>query len=151
MTDNMQRAREPKFGDWIRGIYASERNPIRDGIYVRTTRRNHETLYELTDGKGKFWMYPKRSTERLDRPNAFDAAALRLAVPEDTARLDALEALVNEQPDKALLLHHGLHIVKEGQRSYAGLGLSNTGRTLRQAIDSIKRPAAPTVSAEGER
>ena len=82
MTDNMQRAREPKFGDWIRGIYASERNPIRDGIYVRTTRRNHETLYELTDGKGKFWMYPKRSTERLDRPNAFDAAALRLAVPE---------------------------------------------------------------------
>ena len=97
MTDNMQRAREPKFGDWIRGIYASERNPIRDGIYVRTTRRNHETLYELTDGKGKFWMYPKRSTERLDRPNAFDAAALRLAVPEE-----AVEQLTESEKDVAL-------------------------------------------------
>lgn len=81
-NDLDRKAREPKFGDWLRGVYASERNPIRDGIYVRTCRVNHETCYELTDGKGKFWMYPKRSTERLDRPNAFDAAALRLAVPE---------------------------------------------------------------------
>lgn len=81
-NDLDRKAREPKFGDWLRGVYASERNPIRDGIYVRTCRVNHETCYELTDGKGKFWMYPKRSTERIDRPSVFEEAALRLAVPD---------------------------------------------------------------------
>ena len=115
MTDNVHRAREPKFGDWIRGIYASERNPIRDGIYVRTTRRNHETLYELTDGKGKFWMYPKQSTERLNRPNAFDAAALRLAVPEwrpiETAPRDEL-ILVG--PTKRMGICVAMHHSRDG-------------------------------------
>ena len=82
-NDLDRKAREPKFGDWLRGVYASERNPIRDGIYVRTCRVNHETCYELTDGKGKFWMYPKRSTERLDRPNAFDAAAPTVSAEGD--------------------------------------------------------------------
>lgn len=61
----------------------------------------------------------------------------------DAERLDALEALVSQQPDRALLLHHGIHIVKEGQRRYAGLGLSNTSRSLRQAIDAaIGKPVA---------
>ena len=57
---------EPKFGEWLRGIYASERNPLRDGMYVRTVRRtgrcNPGKYYELTDGNGKFWMYPATST-----------------------------------------------------------------------------------------
>lgn len=51
----------PKFGDWIRGIYASERNPNRDGMYVRTIRRtgrlNPGVYYELTDGNGRFWQF----------------------------------------------------------------------------------------------
>ena len=59
-------------------------------------------------------------------------AALRLSAGADSARLDALEALVDSQPDKALLLHHGQHGING---RYAGLGLSNTRRTLREAID----------------
>lgn len=134
MTDNMQRAREPKFGDWIRGIYASERNPIRDGIYVRTTRRNHETLYELTDGKGKFWMYPKRSTERLDRPNAFDAAALRLAVPEGFV-------VVPREPTNEMVL-----ATVRIDLSY----MPGQESADRIAVYRAMLAAAPTVSAEGE-
>ena len=57
--------RKPVFGEWMRGIYASERNPHRDGMYVRTIRRtgrmNPGAFYELTDGKGAFWQYPKDS------------------------------------------------------------------------------------------
>lgn len=96
MTDNMQRAREPKFGDWIRGIYASESNPRRDGMYVRTIHRkgrmNPGKFYELTDGNGAFWMYPAQSVERI-------AAALRSAqVPEGwvLVPLDAVTAAATE-------------------------------------------------------
>ena len=63
---------EPKFGEWLRGIYASERNPQRDGMYVRTIRRtgrtNPGTYYELTDGKGRVWSYPAQSVERTPKP-----------------------------------------------------------------------------------
>jgi len=62
--------RTPRFGEWMRGIYASETNPIRDGMYVRTITRtgrlNHGTFYELTDGNGKFWSYPAASTVFLE-------------------------------------------------------------------------------------
>lgn len=68
----------PKFGEWLRGIYASERNPLRNGMYVRTIRRtgrcNPGTFYELTDGKGKFWQYPRQSVIRLDRARELDAS-----------------------------------------------------------------------------
>ena len=63
---------EPKFGEWLRGIYASESNPNRDGMYVRTIRRtgrlNPGVHYEVTDGNGKFWQYPAQSAERLATP-----------------------------------------------------------------------------------
>lgn len=59
-------SRAPVFGEWMRGIWASERNPQRDGRYVRTTRRtgrfNPGKFYELTDGRGSFWEYPADST-----------------------------------------------------------------------------------------
>jgi hypothetical protein len=68
----------PKFGEWLRGIYASERNPLRDGMYVRTIRRsgrcNPGTFYELTDGNGEFWQYPRQSVIRLDRARELDAS-----------------------------------------------------------------------------
>jgi hypothetical protein len=68
----------PKFGEWLRGIYASERNPYRDGIYVRTIRRtgrcNPGTYFELTDGNGNFWQYPRDSVIRLDRARELDAS-----------------------------------------------------------------------------
>ena len=58
--------RQPKLGDWMRGIYASVDNPIRDGMYVetiyRTGRLNPGKFYRLTNGKGKFWMHPAEAT-----------------------------------------------------------------------------------------
>ena len=63
-------SRKPKFGEWIRGIWASEDNPIRDGMYVETMRRrgrmNPGTFYRLTDGKGKFWEFEASDTLYLD-------------------------------------------------------------------------------------
>ena len=60
----------PKFGEWMRGIYASESNPQRDGMYVetivRTGRMNKGAFYRLTDGKGNFWEYPVESTIYID-------------------------------------------------------------------------------------
>lgn len=64
----------PQFGDWFRGIYASETNPQRDGMYVRTVRRtgklNPGTWYEFTDGKGAFWQYEAKSTISLSERQA---------------------------------------------------------------------------------
>ena len=78
-NDNQLALPEPKFGEWLRGIYASESNPHRDGMYVRTIRRtgrlNPGVHYEVTDGNGLFWQYPAQSVERLDRQVA---AALRM-------------------------------------------------------------------------
>lgn len=72
-------AQTPKFGDWMRGIYASEKNPLRDGMFVRTIRRtgrcNPGTYYELTDGRGKFWQYPRESTVMLDADTRAQAPA----------------------------------------------------------------------------
>lgn len=68
-NDNQTALPEPKFGEWLRGIYASESNPHRDGMYVRTIRRtgklNPGVHYEVTDGNGEFWMCPAQSVERL--------------------------------------------------------------------------------------
>ena len=66
-------SRTPTFGEWMRGIWASPRNPHRDGMYVKTVRRagnfNHGTFYELTNGKGKFWQYMASETVFIDTPN----------------------------------------------------------------------------------
>lgn len=65
--------RPPKFGEWMRGVWASKSNPHRDGMFVRTVRRtgrvNNGTWHELTDGKGNFWQYEAKSTVFLT-PNA---------------------------------------------------------------------------------
>jgi hypothetical protein len=59
-------SRKPVFGEWLRGIWAGDKNPHRDGQYVRTIRRtgrfNPGTFYELTNGRGAFWEYPAEST-----------------------------------------------------------------------------------------
>ncbi len=57
---------EPKFGDRLRGIYASESNPQRDGFYVEAINRpkgqmNPGKGYRITDGEGNFWEYPAGS------------------------------------------------------------------------------------------
>jgi hypothetical protein len=72
-------SRAPVFGEWLRGIWAGDRNPQRDGRYVRTVRRtgrmNPGTFYELTDGRGSFWQYPAESTVFI-QPIAAPATAL---------------------------------------------------------------------------
>jgi hypothetical protein len=64
--------RKPKFGEWMRGVWASERNPQRDGMYVKTVRRtgrlNPGTWFELTDGKGTFYQYLSSETVFIDQP-----------------------------------------------------------------------------------
>ena len=58
--------RNPAFGEWMRGVFASESNPIRDGMYVETIKRtgrvNRGTWYRLTDGNGRFWEFQAKST-----------------------------------------------------------------------------------------
>ena len=55
-------------------------------MYVRTVRRtgkfNPGTFYECTDGKGRFWMYPKQFVVALPNPTP-NAAALRGLVVTD--------------------------------------------------------------------
>lgn len=63
----------PVFGQWMRGTHASETNPQRDGMYVKTIRRRHGVInpgkaYQLTDGKGGFWEYPVGSVCPITRP-----------------------------------------------------------------------------------
>lgn len=86
---------EPKFGEWLRGIYASEKNPHRDGMYVRTILRdgrfNPGKYYEVTDGKGDFWTYLAESTMRTSQPEASDT----VTVPRELT-LDMLEAAEQE-------------------------------------------------------
>jgi hypothetical protein len=64
----------PRFGDRMRGIYASESNPQRDGFYVETIRRrgrlNKGSSYRLTDGNGRFWEYPVDSVVLIARATA---------------------------------------------------------------------------------
>jgi len=53
--------KHPKFGQKVRGIYASVDNPYRDGYFVevvrRTGRMNPGVWYRLTDAHGRFWEY----------------------------------------------------------------------------------------------
>ena len=64
-------SRQPKFGEWMRGIWASEDNPIRDGMYVKTIHRkgrvNRGRYYQLTNGKGKFWEFEAVDTLYLGK------------------------------------------------------------------------------------
>jgi hypothetical protein len=87
---NDQKAREPKFGEWLRGIHASESNPQRDGMYVRTIHTptgkvNAGKSYELTDGNGNFWRYPAHSTAPITRALEQPASAGEgfVVVPRD--------------------------------------------------------------------
>ena len=89
-NDNQLALPEPKFGEWLRGIYASESNPHRDGMYVRTIRRtgrlNPGVHYEVTDGNGKFWQYPAQSVERLATPPAAKRHRLQRVVRRPFSR-----------------------------------------------------------------
>ncbi len=66
--------RTPKFGEWMRGVWASESNPHRDGMFVKTVRRNsnfnHGVWHELTDGNGEFWQYEAKATVFITQDTA---------------------------------------------------------------------------------
>ncbi len=61
----------PVFGfTRVEGIHASEDSPIKWGIYVETVTRtgmNTGKHYRVTDGRGRFWLYPVESV-RLHLP-----------------------------------------------------------------------------------
>jgi hypothetical protein len=85
----------PKVGDTIRGIWAGDRNPHRDGFYVRTVRRerarvNPGVWYELTDGKGNNWQYRASDTVRIAKAVDVQAALAR----KDALLRQAMEALL---------------------------------------------------------
>lgn len=80
----------PRFGEWLTSVHASDENPHKHGMYVRTIRRypgamNPGTSYELTDGNENFWEYPVdsvlprelRCTSELDSRAVGAAKAIR--------------------------------------------------------------------------
>lgn len=58
----------PRFGERVTSRYASDDNPTKHGIFVRTIRRtgrrNRGLHYELTDGKGRFWEIPAENCSK---------------------------------------------------------------------------------------
>ena len=121
----------PKFGDWFRGVHASESNPQRDGMYVRTIRRsgrfNAGTFYELTDGKGNFWQYPVGSTIPLSEHGGGGEAVDKNALADHIA--DALRKLAPNTYGHAFL-HRDL-------RSVVG--------AMKQLHTTPPTPSAPVV------
>ena len=57
--------KKPKFGDVLTNPHASDRNPRKQGIFVREFRRtgrmNPGITWEFTDGKGDFWEIGKEA------------------------------------------------------------------------------------------
>jgi len=49
-----------KFGDWVKGVFCSDNNPQRVGIFVRFLKAGR--VCQITDGNGKFWESSRRST-----------------------------------------------------------------------------------------
>jgi len=69
----MKTARQqmPHFGERMVCIHASESNPHRVGMFVKEVRRprggiNAGLWWELTDGKGDFWLADPEITERKE-------------------------------------------------------------------------------------
>ena len=140
---------EPKFGDWLRGIYASEGNPTRDGMYVRTIHRtgrvNAGKFYELTDGKGKFWQYPAKSTERLPRTTATQAAELvelRSTIEALRAEREVICAEAVKYADKSGRLEAKVDRLAEALRPLADLDLTPD--------DFDKRPDSQPIYARNK-
>lgn len=60
-----------KFGDIIENHYAGQDNPHRTGIFVKRTTKGH---YEMTDGKGKFWLSAKDNEKLVKVGNVLKEA-----------------------------------------------------------------------------
>lgn len=63
----------PQFGEVVVNTLASKRNPLRTGLFVKVVtiprgRTNAGRHWELTDGKGEFWMVRPENCEpaRID-------------------------------------------------------------------------------------
>jgi hypothetical protein len=84
---------------------------------------------ERDDYRDDYFRRHKDTCDHLARAQAAEAEAERLRA--DAARLDWLERMANEP--KGILLHG-----EKESTGRCGLGLANTGRTLRQAIDDAR-------------
>lgn len=101
---------------------------------------NHKELFKLADEMAHWYSFlPDKAIDWSERTRtiaenmqASEAIASSLeGQAKDSARLDALERDIAE--DGPIVLHNG-----EGTSgNYRGLGMANTGRTLRDAIDGL--------------
>lgn len=118
------------------------------GVDLERLARWHDAQASMMRSEEAMWLeaddaYAVGSAEEYGKLATFheQAAATLRAEPvrpvagpsADTRRLDALEAFVNREG--GIVLHNG-GVSTHGRLPYPGLGLSNTGRTLRVAIDS---------------
>ena len=83
----------------IENVYASDDNPLKRGIYVRTKRiraaMNSGIFLELTDGEGEFWTTPIEAVKIVSAQLAerdAEIAALRQQVAELQADITELYA-----------------------------------------------------------
>lgn len=55
----VNKGRRPQYGDRMRNPWAGDKNPTRDGVFVKSGYRagmtNHGPWYQFTDCNGKFW------------------------------------------------------------------------------------------------
>lgn len=99
--------RAPRFGEWMRGVWASVSNPHRDGMFVRTERRtgrlNPGTWHELTDGKGDFWSYPAENTVFLTPQHTHAQAGAVPLTDNELVRLSRVGAIRTDDSGKVVL------------------------------------------------
>lgn len=86
---------------------------------------------EVCKDEGLHW-----TAERIESAIAYLTQRLA-AVDEDAALLDALESDIGAIGP--ILLHNGVH--EKFQFPCRGLGIANTGRTLRQAVAQLTAPS----------
>ena len=70
-----------RFGDIVESIHASDDNPRKRGIVVRTDHRkgklNPGRYVVLTDGNGEFWECPLDAVRKIGSASTSIAAAIR--------------------------------------------------------------------------
>ena len=76
---------KPQFGDVVENLMASERNPLRVGRFVRVVdrrrrRMNPGLFWEVTDGKGEFWLSNPANC-RVHANEAHHGARIAVDVP----------------------------------------------------------------------
>lgn len=88
-----------KFGQRVRGIFASDDNPHKNGYFVRSGfrkgRLNPGMYYEITDGNGDFWTTPPENVEVINESEELpDANCDSCSIGPDGHEFDCPEAQI---------------------------------------------------------